>query len=296
MFEAEYEWIGEGGSRTRDANDIKDLTISGPTYLSTAARDSDASGDSDSESDEEDLRQGELPEGLWLMDTGSGHDLTTPAGAEGYTLEKIRKIIFSTANGRISTNTAISVLSTILRGPADPYVLPETPWVLSIGRRVMEMGYSFVWIANTPPWLVSPDGHRIDLEVHGNIPFLRVGDQAEQAMVAKSVPRITPVQVDPEEDEDEICAPAKVKQCPGCSNAKSALTAKSSIIVLDSDEEESDSEQSNTSEPEQEDSEASDMDAEECPADTEEGSVELCSRALPSPAGQNIVPREQASQ
>jgi hypothetical protein len=70
--------------------------------LSTAARDSDASGDSDSESDEEDTRLGELPEGLWLMDTGSGHDLTTPAGAEGYTLEKIRKIIFSTANGRIS--------------------------------------------------------------------------------------------------------------------------------------------------------------------------------------------------
>jgi hypothetical protein len=102
LFEAEYEWIGEGGSRTRDANDIKDLTISGPTYLSTAARDSDASGDSDSESDEEDTRLGELPEGLWLMDTGSGHDLTTPAGAEGYTLEKIRKIIFSTANGRIS--------------------------------------------------------------------------------------------------------------------------------------------------------------------------------------------------
>jgi hypothetical protein len=133
----------------------------------------------------------------------------------------------------------------------------------------MEMGYSFVWIANTPPWLVSPDGRRIDMEVHGNIPFLRVGDQAEETMVAKSVPRITPVQVDPEEeDEDEICAPAKVKQCPGCSNAKSALTAKSSIIVLDFEEEESDSEQSNTSEPEQEDSEASDIDAEECLADT----------------------------
>ena len=52
----------------------------------------------------------------------------------------------------------------------------------------MEMGYSFVWIAKTTPWLVAPDGHRIDLEVHGNIPFLRVDNHAEQAMVAKSVP------------------------------------------------------------------------------------------------------------
>ena len=81
LFEPEYEWIGEGGNRTRDANDTRDLIISGPSFLSIAARNSDASGDSDSESEEEDLRQGELPEGLWLMDTGSGHDLTTPAGA-----------------------------------------------------------------------------------------------------------------------------------------------------------------------------------------------------------------------
>jgi hypothetical protein len=127
LFEAEYEWIGEGGSRTHDANDTKDLIISGPSFLSIAARNSNASGDSDSESEEEDQIPGELPEGLWLMDTGSGHDLTTPAGADGYDLEKIREIVFSTASGRISTYTAISVLGTLLRGPADPYALPETP-------------------------------------------------------------------------------------------------------------------------------------------------------------------------
>ena len=231
------------------------------------------------------------------MDTGSGHDLTTPAGADGYNLEKIRKIVFSTANGRISTNTAISVLSTLLRGPADPYVLPETPWVLSIGRRVMEMGYSFVWIAKTTPWLVAPDGHRIDLEVHGNIPFLRVGNHAEQAMVAKSVPRITPVQVDTEENddesEDEFCAPAKVKHCPGCSYANSAMTAKGGIIVLDSEEEgKSASEQSNTSDSEQEDSEASNTDADESLEESEEGDVELRSRALPSAEDQKVVPKD----
>ena len=45
LFEAEYEWIGEGGNRTRDANDTKDLIISGPSFLSIAARNSDASGE-----------------------------------------------------------------------------------------------------------------------------------------------------------------------------------------------------------------------------------------------------------
>jgi hypothetical protein len=49
LFEAEYEWIGEGGNRTHDVNDTKDLIISGPSFLSIAARNSNASGDSDSE-------------------------------------------------------------------------------------------------------------------------------------------------------------------------------------------------------------------------------------------------------
>ena len=165
------------------------------------------------------------------MDTGSGHDLTTPTGAEGYPMKKVRRIVFSTANGRISTDSAISVRSNIFKGPASPFVLPETPWVLSIGRRVMEMNYSFVWIANTPPLLVSPDGDRLDLEVHGNIPFLRVGEVADAVLVAKAVPRILTTQADPEESEDEYCAPAKVKQYAGCTNSKSAMASKASVVL-----------------------------------------------------------------
>ena len=106
------------------------------------------------------------------MDTGSSHDLTMPSGAEGYDMQKVRRIVFSTANGRISTDHAMNLISTLLRGPATPYVLPDTPWVLFIGKRVMQMGYSFVWIAKTQPWLIAPDGHRIKPDVHGNIPFL----------------------------------------------------------------------------------------------------------------------------
>ncbi len=85
------------------------------------------------------------------MDTGSGHDFTTPNGAVNCDMQKVRKIVFSTAHGRISTERAVYLISNILRGPATPYVLPETPWVLSIGKRVMQMGYSFVWIAKTNP-------------------------------------------------------------------------------------------------------------------------------------------------
>ena len=159
-----------------------------------------------------------------------------PSGAEGFATQNVRRIIFSTANGRISTDSAMAVESSILKGPASPYVLPKTPWVLSIGRRVMQMGYSFVWIANTPPWLVSPDGCRIDLEVHGNIPFLRIGDAIEEAMVAKAGPRVLPTPAEQEDSEEEVCAPVKVRPCSGCTNSKSALTRKESVVILDSEE------------------------------------------------------------
>ena len=72
------------------------------------------------------------------------------------------------------------------------------------------------------------------------------------------------------------------------------MTAKGSIIVLDSEEEgESESEQSNTSEPEHGDSNASDKDAEESSEESEEGGVELCSRALTSAEDQEVFTQEQ---
>jgi len=78
---------------------------------------------------------------------------------------------------------------------------------LSIGKRVMEMGYSFVWVAKAAPWLMSPDGHRIDLEVHGNIPFLRVGEGDTEAMVAQSISRFLPSPAD--ESDTELGAPCR---------------------------------------------------------------------------------------
>ena len=193
--------------------------------------DSDSGGD-DASSDGDPQ---ELAQGLWLCDTGSGHDLTTPSGVGDNDVQKVRKIVFKTANGRISTDRALNLVSSLLRGPATPYILPETPWVLSIGKRVMEMGYSFVWVAKTAPWLISPDGHRIDLEVHGNIPFLRVGEGDTEAMVAQSISRFLP---SPADDSDvELGAPCREVVTAKCTSSFSALTNKPSVTVLDSDEE-----------------------------------------------------------
>ena len=51
-----------------------------------------------------------------------------------------------------------------------PYILGETPAVLSVGVRCMEQGYSFVWPADSKPYFIRPDHKVIELNVDGRVP------------------------------------------------------------------------------------------------------------------------------
>ena len=76
MYESQYEWLDVEYKLAA----AKNLVVVGPTCLSAKARsqESDGSENSDDLSESDDEAEGELADGLWLMDTGSGHDLTTP--------------------------------------------------------------------------------------------------------------------------------------------------------------------------------------------------------------------------
>eukprot|EP00959_Pyramimonas_sp_CCMP1952_P114229 2388342-Pyramimonas_sp.AAC.1 len=50
--------------------------------------------------------------------------------------------------------------------------MPDTPAVISVGERCMDHGFSFVWPAGQRPYLLLPNGHRVDLVVEGKIPYL----------------------------------------------------------------------------------------------------------------------------
>ena len=56
-------------------------------------------------------------------------------------------------------------------------MLPDTPWVLSVGLRCQEMGYGFHWLPHQTPHLTLPSGTRIDLEADGVIPYLNMDAQ-----------------------------------------------------------------------------------------------------------------------
>ena len=51
-------------------------------------------------------------------------------------------------------------------------VLPSTPPVLTIGRRCMREGFSFIWKAGELPYMIRPDGLIVPLQVSEGIPYL----------------------------------------------------------------------------------------------------------------------------
>ena len=51
-------------------------------------------------------------------------------------------------------------------------LLPNSPSLLSLGRLCLEAGYSFEWPSGQNPWLTSPDGKSMQLDVANRVPVL----------------------------------------------------------------------------------------------------------------------------
>ena len=64
-----------------------------------------------------------MPDGVWLMDTGCGHDLIGEKDIEGYPVETLIEEdapTFSTANGRITGTMVSPMYSEILQETTRP--------------------------------------------------------------------------------------------------------------------------------------------------------------------------------
>ncbi len=109
-----------------------------------------------------------LPPALWLMDTGSGHDLIIDKMADEFPVETLRKhyrIMFSTANGRIESRNVVPFWCKELNQLVHPYLLHDTSPVLSVGKRCMEQGFTFHWEAGRKLIMTNPEGLVVELEV-----------------------------------------------------------------------------------------------------------------------------------
>jgi hypothetical protein len=116
-------------------------------------------------------------EGSKLADTGCPADLI---GLNDMTVGDVERIeaaaepiCFSTANGPVWAGSTLPLQGVSLLEEINPYVMEQTPAVLSIGRRCMLHGYSFHWPASKSPYFVKPDGEKIVCDVHSYVPYIR---------------------------------------------------------------------------------------------------------------------------
>ena len=112
----------------------------------------------------------------WLVDSGSESDLVSKGMLRDVDAKNCRAaehpISLITANGSTEANEVADVKLSALPETVQPYVLDQTPAVLSVGTRCADQGYSFVWPANGNPILVRPDEKVVQLRVEGHVPVL----------------------------------------------------------------------------------------------------------------------------
>ena len=118
----------------------------------------------------------------WLVDSGSESDLVSKGMLRDVNAKNCRAaehpISLITANGSTEANEIADVKLSALPETVQPYVLDQTPAVLSVGTRCADQGYSFAWPANGNPILVRPDEKVVQLRGEGHVPVLDDSCQA----------------------------------------------------------------------------------------------------------------------
>ena len=112
----------------------------------------------------------------WVVDSGATFD-TVPLGyAKQEDLQRVpllTPIEINTANG-----PAVAEHGVVLQLPGMPeYVcateMPDSPALMSVGRRCMVHGYSFVWMAGREPYFITRDASSIiPCAIRGGVPYL----------------------------------------------------------------------------------------------------------------------------
>ena len=131
----------------------------------------------------------------FIMDTGCGHDLISSEKVTKHNLETFvgnETMKFQTANGATTTDVVAKCKTDSFDEPIEAHVMENSPSVLSVGKRCMNHGYTFVWPYGREPFMINPDGGRIQFQVRGDIPYLKLGKKASEV---RSDPEATAIKV-----------------------------------------------------------------------------------------------------
>ena len=121
----------------------------------------------------------------FIMDTGCGHDLVSQSKVTRNDLESFvgdKTMHFQTANGTTDSDIVTKFSTNCFDEPVETHILESSPSVLSVGKRCMNHGYSFVWPDGREPYMINKEGQRIQMYVKGDIPYIKVGSEKSERM------------------------------------------------------------------------------------------------------------------
>ena len=127
----------------------------------------------------------------FIMDSGSGHDLISSTRINRMDLPTYddKVVNFHTANGVTCSTKRSDIKFEAFNEPAQAHILEDTPSVISMGKRCVDLGYSFIWPSGKTPYMIDSDGNVIEMVVKDYIPYVSV-DQEKKKMKSSHVNKI----------------------------------------------------------------------------------------------------------
>ncbi len=119
----------------------------------------------------------------WIVDTGTENHLISADKCcmiDDDIVEVDRPLRLATANGEITADKRVTKEVSALDTTINPLILDKTVDAISVGRLVIEDGFSFHWPRGGQPYLVDRNGKRTDCETKGYVPILRHETEHEE--------------------------------------------------------------------------------------------------------------------
>ena len=123
----------------------------------------------------------------FIMDSGSGHDLISAKKIDRMDLPTYDDTVvnFHTANGVTSSTKRSDIKFEAFDEPAHAHILEDTPSVMSMGKRCVDLGYSFIWPSGKTPYMIDPNGDIIEMTVRDYIPYINIDQKKKKGTSSK---------------------------------------------------------------------------------------------------------------
>ena len=123
----------------------------------------------------------------FIMDSGSGHDLISAKKIDRMDLPTYDDTVvnFHTANGVTSSTKRSDIKFEAFDEPAQAHILEDTPSVMSMGKRCVDLGYSFIWPSGKTPYMIDPNGDIIEMTVRDYIPYINIDQKKKKGTSSK---------------------------------------------------------------------------------------------------------------